>query len=132
MADNTMMVKIIAPDRTFFEGALSFLEFNTTEGIIGVYPRHIPMTVVVAPGVLKMVDAEGEKVAALHSGFAEILGDEITILAESIEWPDEIDVKRAEEARIRAERRVGDDSQDENRAELALKRAMLRLSMTKK
>ncbi len=90
------------------------------------------MTVVVAPGVLKMVDAEGEKVAALHSGFAEILGDEITILAESIEWPDEIDVKRAEEARIRAERRVGDDSQDENRAELALKRAMLRLSMTKK
>jgi len=132
MADNTMMVKIIAPDRTFFEGALSFLEFNTTEGIIGVYPRHIPMTVVVAPGVLKMVDAEDEKVAALHSGFAEILGDEITILAESIEWPDEIDVKRAEEARIRAERRVGDDSQDENRAELALKRAMLRLSMTKK
>lgn len=132
MADNTMMVKIIAPDRTFYEGALSFLEFNTTEGIIGVYPRHIPMTVVVAPGVLKMVDAEGEKVAALHSGFAEILGDSITILAESIEWPDEIDVKRAEEAKIRAERRVGDNSQDENRAELALKRAMLRLSMTKK
>ena len=57
MADNTMMVKIIAPDRVFFEGELSFLEFNTIEGIIGVYPRHIPMTVVIAPGVLKMVNA---------------------------------------------------------------------------
>ena len=132
MADNTMMVKIIAPDRVFFEGELSFLEFNTIEGIIGVYPRHIPMTVVIAPGVLKMVNAEGTKEAALHSGFAEILGDSITILAESIEWPDEIDAHRAQEAKIRAERRIGDSSQDENRAELALKRAMLRVQMTKK
>lgn len=132
MADNTMMVKIIAPDRVFFEGELSFLEFNTIEGIIGVYPRHIPMTVVIAPGILKMLDDNGEKEAALHSGFAEILGDSVTILAESIEWPDEIDFNRAEEAKIRAERRIGDDSQDENRAELALKRAMLRLQMTKK
>lgn len=132
MADNTMMVKIIALDRVFFEGELSFLEFNTIEGIIGVYPRHIPMTVVIAPGVLKMVNAEGTKEAALHSGFAEILGDSITILAESIEWPDEIDAHRAQEAKIRAERRIGDSSQDENRAELALKRAMLRLQMTKK
>ena len=132
MADNKMMVKIIAPDRVFFEGELSFLEFNTIEGIIGVYPRHIPMTVVIAPGVLKMVNAEGTKEAALHSGFAEILGDSITILAESIEWPDEIDAHRAQEAKIRAERRIGDSSQDENRAELALKRAMLRLQMTKK
>ena len=127
-----MMVKIIAPDRVFFEGELSFLEFNTIEGIIGVYPRHIPMTVVIAPGILKMVNAEGTKEAALHSGFAEILGDSITILAESIEWPDEIDAHRAQEAKIRAERRIGDSSQDENRAELALKRAMLRLQMTKK
>ncbi len=132
MADNTMMVKIIAPDRVFFEGELSFLEFNTIEGIIGVYPRHIPMTVVIAPGILKMVNAEETKEAALHSGFAEILGDSITILAESIEWPDEIDAHRAQEAKIRAERRIGDSSQDENRAELALKRAMLRLQMTKK
>ena len=132
MADNTMMVKIIAPDRVFFEGELSFLDFNTIEGIIGVYPRHIPMTVVIAPGILKMVNAEGTKEAALHSGFAEILGDSITILAESIEWPDEIDAHRAQEAKIRAERRIGDSSQDENRAELALKRAMLRLQMTKK
>ena len=79
-----------------------------------------------------MVNAEGTKEAALHSGFAEILGDSITILAESIEWPDEIDAHRAQEAKIRAERRIGDSSQDENRAELALKRAMLRLQMTKK
>ncbi|MGN0390148.1 MAG: ATP synthase F1 subunit epsilon [Wujia sp.] len=132
MAENKMMVRIIAPERVFYEGEADFVEFNTIEGIIGLYPRHIPMTVVVAPGVLKIQGADGPKEAALHSGFAEILGDSITILAESVEWPDEIDINRAEEARIRAERRIHDDSQDIDRAELALKRAMLRLEMTKR
>lgn len=132
MAESTMTVKIIAPDRVFFEGEASFIEFNTIEGIIGVYPKHIPMTVVIEPGVLKIVTGEGEKKAALHSGFAEILGDSITILAESVEWPDEIDSRRAEEAKIRAERRIKDISQDQNRAELALKRSLLRLQMADK
>lgn len=132
MADNTMEVEIIAPDRTFYEGPVSFIEFNTTEGILGIYPKHIPMTVVVAPGVLKIVEKNGEKTAALHSGFAEILGDKITILAESVEWPDEIDFNRANEAKIRAERRISDDSQDLNRAELALKRSIVRLTLGKR
>ncbi len=132
MADNTMMVKIIAPDRVFYEGEVSFMEFNTIEGIIGIYPRHIPTTVVISPGILKLIEQSGERTAALHSGFAEILGDSVMILAESVEWPDEIDVRRAEEAKIRAERRIHDDSQDLNRAELALKRAMLRLQLSKK
>ena len=124
MAENKMMVRVIAPERVFYEGEASFLEFNTIEGI--------PMTVVVAPGVLKIREDGGDKEAALHSGFAEILGDSVTILAESVEWPDEIDIHRAEEAKIRAERRIHDNSQDIDRAELALKRAMLRLEMTKK
>lgn len=132
MSDNTMRVKVIAPDRVFYEGDVTFMEFNTIEGIIGIYPRHIPTTVVIAPGILKISESQGDKTAALHSGFAEILGDSVTILAESVEWPDEIDIRRAEEAKVRAERRLSDSSQDVHRAELALKRAMLRLEMTKK
>lgn len=130
MADKLMDVKIMAPDRVFYEGQVSFMEFNTTEGIVGIYPKHIPMTVVIAPGVLKLVEDNGDtKEAALLSGFAEVLGDSITILAESVEWPDEIDIKRAEEARIRAERRIKDSSQDLNRAELALKRSVVRMQL---
>lgn len=132
MAEKLMSVKIIAPDRVFYEGQLSFIEFNTTEGIMGIYPKHIPTTVVIAPGVLKLVEQDGEKIAALHSGFAEILGETITILAESVEWPEEIDVKRAEEAKIRAERRIKDDTQDMNRAELALKRSLVRMQLSKR
>ncbi|MBQ8166834.1 MAG: ATP synthase F1 subunit epsilon [Lachnospiraceae bacterium] len=133
MADKLMDVKIMAPDRVFYEGQVSFIEFNTTEGIVGIYPKHIPMTVVISPGVLKFVEANGEtKEAALHSGFVEVLGDSITMLAESVEWPDEIDIRRAEEAKIRAERRIKDDSQDMNRAELALKRSVVRMQLGNK
>ncbi len=133
MADKLMDVKVMAPDRVFYEGQVSFIEFNTTEGIVGIYPKHIPMTVVIAPGVLKLVEDNGDtKEAALLSGFAEVLGDSITILAESVEWPDEIDIKRAEEARIRAERRIKDSSQDLNRAELALKRSVVRMQLGNK
>lgn len=133
MADKLMDVKVMAPDRIFYEGQVSFIEFNTTEGIVGIYPKHIPMTVVIAPGVLKLTEDNGDtKEAALLSGFAEVLGDSITILAESVEWPEEIDVKRAEEARIRAERRIKDSSQDMNRAELALKRSVVRMQLGNK
>ncbi|MBE5953769.1 MAG: ATP synthase F1 subunit epsilon [Lachnospiraceae bacterium] len=133
MADRLMDIKVMAPDRVFYEGQVSFIEFNTTEGIVGIYPKHIPMTVVIAPGVLKLVEDNGDtKEAALLSGFAEVLGESITILAESVEWPDEIDIKRAEEARIRAERRIKDSSQDLNRAELALKRSVVRMQLGNK
>ena len=129
MAENLISLKIIAPDRVFYENDVEFVEFNTTEGIIGVYPRHIPTTVVIAPGVLKIRENGEEKIAALHSGFAQILGDSIVILAESVEWPEEIDVHRAEEAKIRAERRIKDTASDMDRAELALKRAIVRLQL---
>ncbi len=132
MADSKMKVEIIAPDRVFYEGDVDFIEFNTIEGVIGVYPRHIPMTVVLAPGIMKIVSGGQTREAALHSGFAEILGDSIKMLAESVEWPDEIDIRRAEEAKVRAERRIKESGSDTNRAELALKRAVIRLALTKK
>ena len=105
------------------------VELTTTEGQIGVYANHIPLTAIVAPGVLRIHEASEVKKAALHAGFIEILPDEIKILAEVAEWPDEIDVRRSEEARIRAERRIKDNAAETDtlRAELALKRALTRL-----
>ena len=64
-------------------------------------------------------------------GFSEILADKITILAEVVEWTEEIDVNRAKEAQIRAERRIKNADGDIDRAELALKRAILRQKLAK-
>ena len=89
----------------------------------------------VAPGVLYIKESEEEyKAAALISGFVEVLPQEVTILAETAEWPAEIDLNRAEEARIRAERRLVEKSleTDLNRATLALKRATARIAAAKR
>ncbi|WP_333646425.1 ATP synthase F1 subunit epsilon [Lacrimispora sp.] len=131
MAD-LFKLQIITPERKFYQGEASMVELTTTEGNIGVYKHHIPLTAIVAPGILK-IHEEGEvKEAALMSGFIEILPESIVIMAEVVEWPDEIDSNRAEEAKIRAERRLkGQSEVDVVRAEAALKRAMVRLSLTK-
>lgn len=125
-------LRIVTPDRTFFEGEARMVEFNTTEGQIGVYKNHIPMTVIVKPGVLTITGEEVRK-AALHSGFVEILQDRITILAEVIEWPDEIDKARAEAAKERAEKLISERAQttDIVRAEAALGRALTRIEALK-
>lgn len=125
-------LRIVTPDRTFFEGEAHMVEFNTTEGQIGVYKNHIPMTVIVKPGVLTITGEEVRK-AALHSGFVEILQDRITILAEVIEWPDEIDKARAEAAKERAEKLISERAQttDIVRAEAALGRALTRIEALK-
>ena len=126
-------LKIITPDRIFYEGTVQMVEFNTTEGEIGVLKGHIPMTVIVKPGVLTITTDQGEKLAALHSGFAEILQEQVTILAEIIEWPREIDKERAEEAKERAEERLRSKSPETDiaRAETALLRAMARIQVMK-
>ena len=131
MADDNrnFTLKIITPDRVFYEDEVSMVEFNTVEGEVGIYKDHIPMTMIVAPGILTITRGEEVKEAALHSGFTEVLTDKVTILAEIIEWPSEIDLSRAEEAKSRAEERLKehDPGTDMNRAELALKRAVARI-----
>lgn len=134
MAD-TFHLRITSPDRVFYEGDVTMVEINTTEGQIGVLPNHIPLTSVLAPGACYIHLPDGDpKVCAIHGGFFEILQDSMTILAEVCEWPDEIDLKRAEEARIRAERRLSekDDATDIGRATLALKRSAARIETARK
>lgn len=134
MADNNLFtLRIITPDRVFFEGQVSMVEFNTTEGEIGIYKKHVPTTVIISPGILTITGDEGVKEAALHAGFVEILQDEVVILAEIIEWPDEIDKARAESAKARAEERLRSKTPETDilRAETALQRALARIHVIK-
>ncbi|MCR4739229.1 MAG: ATP synthase F1 subunit epsilon [Lachnospiraceae bacterium] len=133
--DRAFKLKVITPERTFYEGDVIMVELKTTEGEVGVLKRHIPLTAVIAPGVLYIRESEEEiKVAALHAGFVEILPDSVTILAEIVEWPSEIDLNRAEEAKTRAERRLSEKAMgtDLNRASLALARSVARIEALKK
>lgn len=137
MADNRMFtLKVITPERVFYEGEVSMVEFNATEGEVGIYKDHIPMTLIIKPGILAITETDGIKYAALHAGFAEILPDSTTILAEVIEWPEEIDEERAETAKERAEERLRKANimteTDTARAATALERAIARITIISK
>lgn len=126
--DSLFDVTIITPEREFYTGRVEMLEFNTTEGEIGIYKHHIPLTTVLAPGVVTITEEDDVKEAAVHAGFAEILGDQVTILAEIAEWPPEIDLERAKRAEDRARSRLDakEDGMDVLRAEVALKKSLVR------
>ena len=123
-------LSIISPDRVFTEGEAEVLEFTSTEGELGIYAQHIPLTTILEPCVMK-IHNEGEvKKAAILGGFVEILKDKITVLAEDAQWPDDIDVARAKAAKKRAEDRLTakQEGTDMLRAEAALKRAIARIN----
>ena len=129
-----MDIKIIEPSGMFYDGEGHFFEFTSVTGRMGVYANHIPLTTILEPCVIKIHNGEEVKIAAITGGFIEIQKDRITLLAEDANWPEEIDVERAKAAKQRAEERLtGKDAGiDILRAEVALKRAMARLSATEK
>ena len=132
--DAKFQVEMITPERVFYTGEASMIEFNTTEGQIGVLKHHIPLTTVLAPGLVTITEDEDTKYAAVHAGFAEVLGEKVTLLAEIAEWPNEIDVKRADAAESRARDRLErkDENLDVARAEIALRKAIVRKEVATK
>jgi len=132
MADDKIFsVEIITPDRIFYQGEATMIEFTTANGDIGVYRNHIPLTTVLAPGIVTITEESGKKQAAVHSGFAEILPDKVTLLAEVAEWPEEIDINRAKAAKERAEKRIQSRTSevDLKRAEFALRKSLVRIDI---
>lgn len=133
MAD-TFVLKIVASDRVFYEGPCEMLVFPAIDGSRGVLPQHESMITALAIGELKfLVDGEW-KHAAVSDGFVDIAQNSVVLLADSVELPDEIDIKRAEEAKQRAEERIRQKNsmKEYYRSQLALARAMNRLKITKK
>lgn len=130
----TFGLRVVTPERVFFDEPVEMVEFNTIEGEVGIYADHIPMTMIVAPGILTISQPERIRNAALHAGFVEILKDQVTILAEIVEWPEEIDLQRAEAAKSRAEERITAKQigTDLDRADLALRRAVARIQTISK
>ena len=129
MAEKTFNLQIISPTRVFFNEAVDMVEMKTTEGEIGVLAGHIPLTTILEPCVMRIHNDGEIKKAAILGGFVEILQERVTVLAEDAQWPDEIDVARAEAAKKRAEDRIAakQEGTDMRRAEAALKRAVARI-----
>src|SRR6202166_1994470 len=117
---------IVTPQR-------QLLREKVASGQLGILPGHAPLITELGNGQLSYQASGGGEpiVLAVLSGFAEVLPDRVTVLAETAERPDEIDVERAKEALARAEKRLAstDPNVDWDRATVALQRALVRVKV---
>jgi F-type H+-transporting ATPase subunit epsilon len=104
-----------------------------TEGEMGILPRHAPLITSLQEGAMRVKRQGGvEEVLAIHGGFMEVLPDRVTVLADSAERAEEIDIARAQEARQRAQelmQQARADKVDYARAEASLRRSLVRLKI---
>jgi F-type H+-transporting ATPase subunit epsilon len=131
MAD-TFQLEIVTPEKKVVETAAEEVQIPGKNGYLGVMPGHAPLITELAVGEIKYREpGSSEQLLAVAWGFAEVLPDKVTILAETAERPSEIDADRARKAKERAEQRLtsGDTNVDVDRALDALHRADARLDV---
>jgi len=128
----TFKLEIVTPDKRVVDTAAEEIQIPGKNGYLGVLPGHAPLITELAVGQITYRENSSEQRLAVAWGFAEVLPNRVTILAETAERPSEIDVERARKAKQRAEQRLtsGDPSVDVERALDALDRAEARLHVT--
>ena len=132
MAENKIHLRIVTPERNLYDEHVDMVVMRAASGDIGFMYGHTPLTTTLAYGVMRIiVDSSTELKATVFGGFAEVMPDHITILSDAAEWPEEIDPTRAQSAKERAEERIRahETTLDSKRAELALRRALVRLDV---
>jgi F-type H+-transporting ATPase subunit epsilon len=126
---------IVTPDRLVAHDAVTAVTIHGKNGYLGILPGHAPLLTELAPGELEYTSGGAQHVLAVNWGFAEVLGDRVIVLAQTAERAEEINVERAEKAKVRAEERLkrfDDPEVDLDRARVALARAMARLEAAHK
>ncbi len=133
MAD-TFQLEIVTPEKMVVRDVAEQMQIPGKNGYLGILPGHAPLITEMAVGEITYQNGSASHHLSVAWGFAEVLPDKVTILAETCERCDEIDVKRAQEAKRRAEERLNSGSTDVDytRAENALQRAATRLEVAEK
>jgi F-type H+-transporting ATPase subunit epsilon len=130
MAD-TFQLEIVTPEKKVVDTTAAEVQIPGKNGYLGILAGHAPLITELAVGEITYRENSTEEHLAVAWGFAEILPNKVTILAETAERPSEIDVNRAHKAKERAEQRLtsGDASVDVERALDALHRAETRIEV---
>ncbi|HEY1732664.1 MAG TPA: F0F1 ATP synthase subunit epsilon [Terriglobales bacterium] len=133
MAD-TLHLQIITPEKRLVQEDADQVEMPGKSGYLGILPGHAPLITVLTAGEISYVKGGTTQYLAVSWGFAEVLPDKVTILADAAERPEDINVKRAQEAKARAEQelREGSPEMDYDAVNLALRRAEVRLEVAAK
>ncbi|HET9220044.1 MAG TPA: F0F1 ATP synthase subunit epsilon [Terriglobia bacterium] len=129
-----IQLTIVTPDRSLVNEQVDEIQIPGAEGYLGVLPGHAPLFTELKVGELSYRKGNTWTSLAVAWGFAEILPDQVRVLAETAERAQEIDLERAIKAKERAEQRLtrGGDDVDYDRARIALQRALIRIQVAQK
>ena len=128
----SLTLEIVTPDHAIAHDQVDEVEIPGSDGYFGVLPGHTPMLASLQVGVLWYRKGQEKSYLALAFGFAEVMPDRVTILAQVAERAEDIDVSRAEAARSRAEQQLGRPTADMDieRARIALLKSLARLQVS--
>ncbi len=131
----TIKVSVVTPDGPVYEADVEMVSTKAQSGELGILPGHIPMVAPLQIGAVRLKNGGNTDFVAVSGGFLEVRPDQVTILAQSAEQADSIDVERAVRAKERAEQRLNEQKRDNidfKRAELSLQRAINRIKVSEK
>lgn len=130
---DTFQLEIVTPTKLLVKDAAEEAQIPGLSGYVGILPGHAPLLTELAVGAITYKASGTVHTLSVAWGFAEVLPDRVTILAEAAERPPDIDVARAQRSKDRAEQRLksNDPQVDYSRAEDALQRAETRLNVAK-
>lgn len=135
MAEKTFYVEIVTPYNMFFEGPVEMVVVTCKDGEVGIMPGHSSLVAALVPGEIRLKIDGQWKSAVATNGYAEI-GSELTIIVvNAAEWPEQIDVARAEKSLARAEARLKDPAttpQERIRSRHGVERAKARIKVAQK
>lgn len=134
MAENLVRLDIVTPAGLLMSENVAVVNLPATLGSMGVMHNHAPLMTTLDIGTIKYVQNDADHFLAVHGGFAEVKDNVVIVLADAAEKAADIDVARAEAAKLRAEDRLANRTADLDvlRAELALRRAIARIKTSQK
>jgi F-type H+-transporting ATPase subunit epsilon len=123
-------LEVITPERGVYEDDVDMVIAPASEGYVGILPHHAPLFTTLGPGEFRVKKGGVEEVLAVFGGFMDVRADRVVVLTDAAERVEEIDTRRAQEARERAQQALAAgalSAADEQRARAALQRALVRL-----
>ena len=132
---NKLKLDVAVPERQMLSEEVDEVQVPGADGYLGILPDHAPLMTQLGSGVLSYKAAGKTRYMALTGGVMEVLPDHVRVLADTAEWADEVDIKKAEQARRRANDMLQSHKIlkiDAERATRAIRRAEARLEATKR
>ncbi len=130
----SLKLEIITPERRVYEDEVDMVVAPASEGYVGILPRHAPLLTSLGRGELRVKKGGIESSLVVFGGFMDVRAGRVTILTDVAERAEEIDERRARQAREQAQRELetATSAADEARARAALQRALVRLRVTER